>query len=206
MGVHGAVVRTSDHESLISAASLTELCILNAGSGIEEHPTQALLDALTLMQRFGNLSGLRLGYVGDVAHSRVARSGRALLQRLGVQILAAGPNDFVSDDWKNSRVEADELYRTCDAVIALRVQKERHTTGIQTGADFLETFGVSTKRLEQMKPSAVVLHPGPCNRGVEIDDAVVSHPRCLMFQQVKNGVRVRTEVIQRFSNSPEVKL
>lgn len=204
MGVHGAVVRTTDHDSLLGATTQTSLRVLNAGSGIHEHPTQALLDAVTLMQRFGAVQGLRIGYVGDVAHSRVARSGRDLFRRLGAQVLAAGPDDFVSSDWKECRVDTDELYSTCDAVIALRVQKERHIDGIQAAADFLETFGVSIRRLEQMKSSAVVLHPGPCNRGIEIDSAVVSHPRCLMFQQVQNGVRVRTQLIQQFSNSLEV--
>ncbi len=199
MGIHGAVVRTADHEALLHAAAKTDLRILNAGSGTLEHPTQALLDAVTLIQQFGEIHGLSIGYVGDVAHSRVARSGRNLFQRLGARVIAAGPKDFFSDDWMKAQRSIDELYDTCDAVIALRTQSERHGVPTSGQNEFLSRYGVTTQRLSQMKPRAVVLHPGPCNRGVEIHEEVLSDPRCLMFKQVQNGVRVRTYLIEKFS-------
>jgi aspartate carbamoyltransferase catalytic subunit len=199
MGVHGLIVRTTDQDSFFSAASKTSMRILNAGSGATEHPTQALLDAYTLTERFGSVSQLKIGYIGDVAHSRVARSGRALLSRMGAEVIVAGPSGFISEDWSSAQREVSELYSSCDAVILLRAQTERHGAQVADMSNYLNEFGLSEKRVKDLKPGAVVLHPGPCNRGVEIESSVLDMDRCLMMRQVKNGVKIRTALISMYS-------
>jgi aspartate carbamoyltransferase catalytic subunit len=173
--------------------------VINGGVGSREHPTQTLIDALTLRQEFGSLEGLRVAIVGDIRNSRVARGLLTALPVLGVEITLVGPTLLLPpvNPW-GARVTAglDEELGDVDVVYLLRIQAERGSaSGIASLAGYARRFGMNAERLSMMKPSAVVMHPGPINRGVEIDDAVADGDRSLILRQVANAVPVRMAVI-----------
>ena len=179
--------------------------IANAGDGTNEHPTQALLDALTLRGHFrdhtGDLAGLHVVIVGDIVRSRVARSNAHLLTKLGAQVTVVAPSTMLPEDidlWPVAVAsDLDVVIGDADAVMALRIQHERIDTeaGLES-LDYRERFGLTVERAARMKPGAVVMHPGPMNRGVEIDDAVADGPRSLIRVQVRNGVWARMAVVE----------
>jgi aspartate carbamoyltransferase catalytic subunit len=177
--------------------------VVNAGDGMHEHPTQALLDAATLRERLGGLDGRRIAIVGDVLHSRVARSNVHLLATLGAEVVVVGPPTLLPAglaDWPvaNLRVSTDldaEL-PTVDAVMMLRVQAERMHGGFFPSArEYSIAYGLSERRAELLADHAVVLHPGPMLRGMEIASAVADSPRSAITAQVRNGVHVRMAVL-----------
>ncbi|MGH8913060.1 MAG: aspartate/ornithine carbamoyltransferase family protein, partial [Acidimicrobiia bacterium] len=172
----------------------------NAGVGRREHPTQTLIDALTLRQRFGSLDGLRMGIVGDVANSRVARDHLAALPALGVELTLIGPTTLIppSNPWGiRTTPEMDDELGDLDVVYLLRVQKERGATaGLGSGSGYSRRYGMSAERLSMLKPTSVIMHPGPLNRGIEIDDAAVGSDRSLILEQVANGVPMRMAVLE----------
>jgi aspartate carbamoyltransferase catalytic subunit len=177
--------------------------VINAGDGTHEHPTQALLDAATLRERLGGLDGRRVAIVGDVLHSRVARSNVHLLATLGAEVVVVGPPTLLPTglaEWPvpNLRVSTDldaEL-PTVDAVMMLRVQAERMHGGFFPSArEYSIAYGLSEKRAEQLPDHAVVLHPGPMLRGMEIASVVADSPRSAITAQVRNGVHVRMAVL-----------
>ncbi|MGI8706284.1 MAG: aspartate carbamoyltransferase catalytic subunit [Sphingomicrobium sp.] len=185
------VVRHRENGAPARVAEIADCPVINAGDGTNEHPTQALLDALTLRARFGKLDGLKVAICGDVNHSRVARSNIKLLQRLGAQIRLAGPEKLVPDDLDTMSV--DEAIAGADVVMMLRVQRERLGEDLgDAPGEYLERYGLTRERLERAAPDAVVMHPGPMNRGVEIEDSVADDPqRSLIAVQVEYGVAVR---------------
>jgi aspartate carbamoyltransferase catalytic subunit len=173
--------------------------VINGGLGRREHPTQTLADALTLRQEFGGLEGLRMAIVGDIRNSRVARGHLIALPVLGVEITLVGPTPFLppANPWgvRTSNDLDDEL-GAVDVIYLLRIQAERGSSaGIPSIAGYARRFGMSRDRLSMMKPTAVVMHPGPMNRGVEIDDPTADGERSLILRQVANGVPVRMAVI-----------
>ncbi|HKM16802.1 MAG TPA: aspartate carbamoyltransferase catalytic subunit [Limnochordia bacterium] len=196
LGVNAAVVRHSlDWPELIAGEKL-KLSLVNAGSGHYEHPTQALLDALTIKQHFGRFADLKVAIVGDVLHSRVARSDKLLLEQLGAQVSFSGPDRFYPHDLSDCRwVDFDQALAESDVVMVLRVQHERHQ-GYFDVSDYNRHFGLNSIRLMQMKEDAIILHPGPVNRSVEITDDVLQNHRCKVLQQVTNGVAVRMAVME----------
>jgi aspartate carbamoyltransferase catalytic subunit len=172
-----------------------DIPIVNAGDGINEHPTQALLDALTLRDRLGDLQGKTLGIVGDVRHSRVARSNSFGLPKLGMKVLMSGPGSLCPPEMASLGVEVcstiDEVLERVDAVMVLRVQRERiGPSMIPSEKEYRRVFGLTSSRLAR-HPKLVVMHPGPMNRGVEIDDAVADAPQSTFREQMHNGVYVR---------------
>jgi aspartate carbamoyltransferase catalytic subunit len=173
--------------------------VINAGAGRREHPTQTLIDALTLRQEFGHLDGLRMAIVGDISNSRVARGHLEALPALGVELTLVGPTPFLprSNPW-GVRVSTDlddELGDT-DVVYLLRIQSERGASdGIPADGGYARRYGMTEERLSMLKPAAVIMHPGPLNRDVEIDDTVADGERSLILAQVANGVPVRMAVI-----------
>ena len=176
--------------------------VINAGDGTHEHPTQALLDALTLRQRLGGIAGRRVVIVGDILHSRVARSNAFLLSTLGAEVVLVGPRTLLPvgvESWP-VRVSADldaEL-PGADAVLMLRVQAERMNGGFFPSArEYSIQYGLSERRLALLDEDAVVLHPGPMLRGMEIASAVADSPRAAVLQQVTNGVHMRMAVLFR---------
>ncbi len=173
--------------------------IVNAGDGAHEHPTQALLDALTLRQRKGRLQGLRVAIVGDLLHSRVARSNLWLLTKLGADVILCGPPTLVPPG-----IEAlapvthriDEACEGADAIMMLRVQRERMSGGyFPSSREYHVRFGLTEARVQRAKKDVVVLHPGPMNRGVEIATEVADGPYSVILDQVTNGVAIRMAVL-----------
>lgn len=176
--------------------------VINAGDGTHEHPTQALLDALTLRQRLGDIAGRRVVIVGDILHSRVARSNAFLLSTLGAEVVLVAPHTLLPvgvNGWP-VRVSADldaEL-PGADAVLMLRVQAERMNGGFFPSArEYAVHYGLSERRLALLDDHAVVLHPGPMLRGMEIASSVADSPRAAVLQQVTNGVHMRMAVLFR---------
>ncbi|MGX7829257.1 aspartate carbamoyltransferase catalytic subunit [Actinokineospora sp. 24-640] len=177
--------------------------VVNAGDGTHEHPTQALLDAATLRDRLGGIDGRRVGIVGDVLHSRVARSNVHLLTKLGAEVVVVAPPTLLPTalaDWPVDGLtvsyDLDAELPTLDAVMLLRVQAERMHGGFFPSArEYAISYGLSAARLAMLPEHAVVLHPGPMLRGMEIAHAVADSPRAAITEQVANGVHVRMAVL-----------
>ncbi len=173
--------------------------VINAGAGRREHPTQTLIDALTLRQEFGHLDGLRMAIVGDISNSRVARGHLEALPALGMELTLVGPTPFLPryNPWGvKVSTDLDEELGDTDVVYLLRIQSERGASvGIPADGGYGRRYGMSEERLSMLKPTAVLMHPGPINRGVEIDDAAADGERSLILAQVANGVPVRMAVI-----------
>ncbi|MFC9994291.1 aspartate carbamoyltransferase catalytic subunit [Nocardia sp. NPDC127526] len=176
--------------------------IINAGDGMHEHPTQALLDALTLRQRLGDLEGKRIVLVGDILHSRVARSNAFLLSTLGAEVVLVAPRTLLPvgvDAWPvRISHSLDPELPGADAVMMLRVQAERMNGGFFPSArEYSINYGLNERRLGMLDEHAVVLHPGPMLRGMEIASAVADSPKAAVLQQVNNGVHMRMAVLFR---------
>jgi aspartate carbamoyltransferase catalytic subunit len=174
--------------------------VVNAGDGTHEHPTQALLDAATLRERLGDLAGRRIAIVGDVLHSRVARSNVHLLRTLGADVVLVAPPTLLPvgvDSWGvDVSHELDAELPSVDAVMMLRVQAERmHGNFFPSAREYSVTYGLSEARLALLPEHAVVLHPGPMLRGMEIASAVADSPRAAITDQVRNGVHMRMSVL-----------
>lgn len=186
---------TSDAPRFVTA--IMDCPVINAGDGTNEHPTQALLDAATLMQRFGRIDGLKIAICGDLAHSRVARSNAKLLPRLGAEVRLAGPPALLPPDFAGSG-SIDEAVEGADVVMMLRVQRERLEEDLNDApGEYLARYGLTAERLARAAPGAAVMHPGPMNRGVEIDGALADDPeRSLILLQVEMGVAVRMACLE----------
>jgi aspartate carbamoyltransferase catalytic subunit len=173
-----------------------EAPVINAGDGTNEHPTQALLDAATIFHSFGHIDGLRIAICGDVRHSRVARSNSKLLQRFGAEVRLAGPPELMPGDIPNLSI--DEAIEGADVVMMLRVQRERLERDFgDAPGEYLDRYGLTTERLAKAAPNAAVMHPGPMNRGIEIDSAIADDPdRSLITLQVEMGVATRMACLE----------
>ena len=182
---------------------LSRICkasIINAGDGMHEHPTQALLDALTILERKGRLAGLQVAIIGDLTHSRVLRSNALLLTRMGATVRACGPPTLVPPGLDRLGVRVshsiDEAVDGADVVMMLRVQHERMSgLFLPSVREYFTLFGLTPARLERAAPDVIVMHPGPMNRGVEIDSEVADGPWSVILEQVANGVAVRMAVL-----------
>ncbi|HWL48942.1 MAG TPA: aspartate carbamoyltransferase catalytic subunit [Acidimicrobiia bacterium] len=181
------------------AAEWSRRPVINAGVGRREHPTQTLIDALTLRQEFGHLDGLRMAIVGDIRNSRVARGHLEVFPTLGMELTLVGPTPFLpSDNPWGVRVstDLDDELGDVDVVYLLRIQTERGASdGIPADGGHARRYGMNVERMSMLKPAAVIMHPGPINRGVEIDDVAADGERSLILEQVANGVPVRMAVI-----------
>lgn len=193
------VIRHGEHEALQRAAGLLEPSVVNAGSGARHHPTQALLDAFTLTRRWGSLEGKRILICGDIVRSRVAGSNIALLRKLGAEVRLAGPAAFLPKKTTASTFnDFGAALEGADAVMMLRIQHERALGGADAPAleDYVRDWRLDAARLGKAKPDALVLHPGPMNRGVEITGEIADGERSLIREQVESGVAVRMAVME----------
>ena len=199
MGTDLFVVRHWLADAADLAAEWSGRPVINAGVGRREHPTQTLIDAMTLRQEFGHLDGLRMAIVGDIRNSRVARGHLEAFPTLGVKLTLVGPTPFLPNHnpWGvRVRTELDDELGDVDVVYLLRIQNERGASqAIPADQSYARRYGMNAERLSMLKPAAVVMHPGPMNRGVEIDDAVADGERSLILDQVANGVPLRMAVI-----------
>ncbi|QKE73098.1 aspartate carbamoyltransferase catalytic subunit [Arthrobacter citreus] len=198
IGVEAVIIRHTEDEYFqeIKDAGMP---ILNAGDGCGNHPTQCLLDLLTIKQEFGSFEGLKVAIAGDLRHSRVARSNAEALTRLGAKVYFASP-----DEWKDDKntygayKNLDELVEEVDVMMLLRVQHERHdgkTNHIME--NYLQNHGLTIEREAKMKPNSIIMHPAPFNRDVEIASELVECERSRIFKQMENGVYVRMAVLKR---------
>ena len=195
------------HPSAGAPHQLARVCraaIVNAGDGAHEHPTQALLDALTIRRRRGSFDGLRVAILGDILHSRVARSNAHLLTTLGASVTVAGPGTLAPPEFAaltgggNLSVvrRVEEAVEGADVVMVLRIQRERQDSAfLPSLREYAVHYGLNLKRLELAKPDAIVMHPGPMNRGIEIASDVADGARSLILDQVANGLAVRMAVL-----------
>ncbi|WP_395622853.1 aspartate carbamoyltransferase catalytic subunit [Sphingomonas daechungensis] len=190
------VIRHRENGAPAAMTELMDCAVINAGDGTNEHPTQALLDALALQIRFGDLNGLKVAICGDIRHSRVARSNAKLLPRLGAEVRLAGPPSLLPGDIP--ALSIDEAIDGADVVMMLRVQRERLEEDLGDGpGEYLERYGLTAERLGRAAPDAVVMHPGPMNRNVEIADDVADDPeRSLILLQVEAGVATRMACLE----------
>lgn len=211
------VIRCNDQINMEEIGNTLSVPVLNAGWGRRSHPTQALLDALTLRENWGasgsgaeGLRGKKVLFVGDVKHSRVVASHRELAGILGYEIAFCGPPSFLPEGTGEAGgprgfEKLAEALQWADAVIALRVQKERHDNeNLFLLEDYRESFGLNPEALRQLKADGLILHPGPVNYGVEIETEILADPRCKILKQVENGVFLREALIrQLFSGGEE---
>ncbi len=205
MGVNAVVVRTAASGGAKLLAQRLDCAVVNAGDGRHEHPTQGLLDILTLQEALGSVQGRAIGIVGDIANSRVARSDLLGLTALGARVVLIGPPPLLpiamsglarSPGSASIEHDLDRVLPTLDAIIMLRVQTERAAGG-GIASDYRTWYGLTAHRLARMANHAVVMHPGPMNRGQEIDGTVADGPRSVILRQVSLGVAVRMAVLER---------
>jgi aspartate carbamoyltransferase catalytic subunit len=189
------VIRHSERGAPREVAEAMDCPVINAGDGRGEHPTQGLLDALTIRRRKGRISGLKVAICGDVVHSRVARSNLVALQKLGAEIRLVGPEALLpmAPDGIHSFTDMDAGIEGADVVMMLRIQRERMEQALASSlSDYHARYGLTRERLQRAAPDAIVMHPGPINRGVEIDSDVADDPqRSALLDQVEIGVSVR---------------
>ncbi len=199
------VVRHDQSGAPLLLAQKVDAAVINAGDGLHEHPTQALLDALTIRRRKGRLQGLTVAICGDILHSRVARSNIHLLTTMGSRVRVVGPPTLIPAEAGRLGVEVfhdmDAGLAGADIVMMLRLQRERMNGGLVPSArEYFRFYGLDTARLSKAADDALVMHPGPMNRGVEIDSAVADDPaRSLIREQVEMGVAVRMAVLDTLS-------
>ena len=190
------VVRHSEGGAVARVAEKMDCAVINAGDGAGEHPTQALLDALTIRRRFGRIEGLKVAICGDIAHSRVAGSNMRALPLLGAQLIVAGPEALLPAPLPpgvTATTDFDEAIAGADVVMMLRIQRERLPAGLEDMlGGYHAAYGLTRDRLARAAPHAIVMHPGPMNRGVEIgDDVADDRARSVILDQVEHGVAVR---------------
>jgi aspartate carbamoyltransferase catalytic subunit len=177
--------------------------IVNAGDGTHEHPTQALLDALTILDRRHALEGLRVAIIGDIAHSRVARSNVHLLAKFGVDIVLCGPATLLPQELAqiapgvSLTTDIREAITNADVIMMLRVQLERQHDPPLSAGEYFQFYGLRLEHMALAKPDAIVMHPGPINRGRELSSEVADFQRSVILNQVENGVAVRMAVLER---------
>jgi aspartate carbamoyltransferase catalytic subunit len=190
------VIRHRENGAPARIAELMTAPVINAGDGTNEHPTQALLDALAVRLHFGRIDNLKVAICGDIQHSRVARSNTKLLSRLGAEVRLGGPPSLVPDDVP--ALSIDEAIAGADVVMMLRVQRERLEEDLNDApGEYLQRYGLTAERLASAAPRAVVMHPGPMNRGVEIADEVADDPEhSLILLQVEAGVATRMACLE----------
>lgn len=210
MRIDMVVMRHGASGSAQFLAERIESNVINAGDGTHEHPTQGLLDLLTLRDHFGDLKGRRVCICGDVLHSRVARSNIWGLQKLGVEVAVCGPRSLLPNAIEEFGVRVidriEEAIEWADALNILRLQLERMTAGyIPSSREYNRVFGVTRERLERAPRDILIMHPGPMNRGVEIDSDVADGPHSVILNQVTNGIAVRMAVLYLLSGGkPEL--
>ena len=209
MKIDAVVMRHPSPGAPLHLTNYIDSIVINAGDGAHEHPTQALLDMTTLKEKFGYLKGLKIGIVGDISHSRVALSNIYGLKTMGAEITLCGPSTlippFVEDLGVNVNYNIDEVIEWADALNILRIQRERMSGGLLPSIrEYRNLFGISSDRLSRHKKELVIMHPGPMNRGVEIDSSVADSDQAIILDQVLNGVASRMAILYLLLGGKEI--
>jgi aspartate carbamoyltransferase catalytic subunit len=200
IGVNTVVIRHEQDRYFDELTGKIGIPIVNAGDGCGHHPTQSLLDLLTIKQEFGRFAGLKVAIIGDIRHSRVARSDANVLTRLGAEVVFSGPEQwFDKEIIGNCQYESvDKAIASSDVVMLLRIQHERHHDKENLSlSDYHQQFGLTVEREKRMKTGSIIMHPAPVNRDVEIADSLVECERSRIFKQMQNGVFVRMAALKR---------
>ncbi len=202
MGIDGLVVRHASSGAVAQIRQWTNASVINAGDGWHQHPTQAMLDAFTIRRRLGSIEGRHILICGDVAHSRVARSNVEAFTKLGATVTLVAPRTLLPptlQGWPVSVADSlDEVIGDVDVAYFLRIQKERMSEALlPSDREYRAHYGLTVERARALGSGALIMHPGPMNRGVEIDPAVADDPRSAVLDQVSNGVAVRMAVLYR---------
>ncbi len=198
------VVRCGDDDPLGEVTKKSQIPVINAGFGAKSHPTQALLDAFTIQERFGKFKGVKVLLVGDIDHSRVASSDIKLLKSFGADVKVCAPNSFYKKDLGVENISSlDEALSWCDVYMGLRVQFERHEAknDFLSEEDYIAAYSLNSQRLEKLSEEAIIMHPGPVNWGVEFQTSVQEDKRLVMWQQKENGVYTRAALMEKLLKS-----
>jgi aspartate carbamoyltransferase catalytic subunit len=200
MKVDMVVIRHSSPGASVFLSKNVDSCIINAGDGTHEHPTQALLDAYSLRERIGSLKGRKILIVGDILHSRVALSNIFTYQKLGAQVTVCGPKSLIPKHIESLNVKVETNFikalNWCDAVNMLRIQNERMSESyFPSTREYVQQFGLNKEILDSLNKEIIVMHPGPINRGVEITSEVADSDQAIILDQVENGVAIRMSVM-----------
>jgi aspartate carbamoyltransferase catalytic subunit len=205
LGVDICVIRHSEvdyYKQLIDSPTI-QTSIVNGGDGSGQHPSQSLLDLMTIYEEFGGFEGLKIVIAGDITHSRVAKSNMQVLKRLGAQIFFTGPSQWYSEEFDvyGQHVDIDDVIEEIDVLMLLRVQHERHDGNESFSKEgYNSQFGLTEARYKRLKDTAIVMHPAPVNRDVEIDDSLVEAPKARIVRQMTNGVFVRMAILEAVLN------
>lgn len=195
MGIDALVIRHRENGMPLQVAQWVDIPVLNGGDGSRAHPTQGLLDLLTIRRHFGRIAGITVTIVGDLAHSRVMRSLVASLPKMGAKVRLVAPLALMPDDVDHMDAEVftdfDEAIKGSQVVYLLRIQHERMDGRLENLPAYIEAYGLTEARMETIPEHVAIMHPGPINRDVEIASAIVDDPRCLILNQVSHGVLVR---------------
>lgn len=195
LGCDAAIIRDKKNEYWKELEGI-KMPILSGGDGTGNHPTQSLLDLLTIRQEFGHFDGLKVCIVGDIIHSRVAHTDIEVMERLGMEVYTSGPDEFKEEGF--NYIDFDKAIKEMDVIILLRIQHERLSSEmVMSKEDYNKQFGLNKDRVRAMKPNAIIMHPAPFNRGVEIDDDCVECEKSRIFKQMSNGVFVRMAAVER---------
>lgn len=193
LGMDGVVIRHSQDEYFKELEGIN-IPIFNGGDGKTNHPTQSLLDLMTIYEEYGSFKGLKCCIVGDISHSRVAHTNIEVMERLGMEVYISGPSEY--NDGSARYLDFDEACKTCDVIMLLRVQFERHSEDMSiTKEEYHARYGLTMDRVNNMKENAIITHPAPFNRGIEIADEVVECSKSRIYKQMTNGVYTRMAVI-----------
>lgn len=193
LGVDGIVIRSSQDEYFKELENIN-IPIFNGGDGKSNHPTQSLLDLMTIYEEYGKFEGLKCCIIGDIAHSRVAHTNIEIMQRLGMDVYISGPDEF--NDNSGKFIPLDVAIKSMDIIMLLRVQFERHSEQMSMSIEEYHTqYGLTKDRVDMMKEGSIIMHPAPVNRGVEIADEVVECKKSRIFKQMSNGVYIRMAVV-----------
>ena len=193
IGVDGVIIRSSVDEYYKELETI-KIPIFNGGDGKSNHPTQSLLDLMTIYEEFGYFKGLKCCIIGDIMHSRVAHTNIEIMKRLGMDVYISGPEEY--NDNSATFITVDEAIKDMDVIMLLRVQFERHSENMSMSIEeYHQQYGLSLDKVNKMKDKAIIMHPAPVNRGVEIADDVVECEKSRIYKQMTNGVFVRMSVI-----------
>ena len=193
LGVDGVIIRHSKDEYYKEVENI-QIPIFNGGDGKGQHPTQCLLDLMTIYEEYKKFEGLKCCIVGDISHSRVAHTNIEVMERLGMEVYISGPKEF--DDGSAKWISLDDAVKEMDIIMLLRVQFERHEKKMNiTKEEYFNQYGMTLERMNKMKGNAIIMHPAPINRDVEIADEVAECPKSRIYKQMTNGVYIRMAVI-----------
>lgn len=198
IGINALVIRHPEAGYYHELVERLNIPVLNGGDGSGEHPSQSLLDLVTIYEEFKTFQGLNVAICGDLVHSRVARSNASVLRRLGANVVGCSPESWWDESMGLERRNIDDVLHESDVIMLLRVQHERHIMGdIFSKEDYHTQFGLTVDRVERMKPDAIIMHPAPVNRDVEIAGSLIEHEKSRIFPQMTNGVYARMAILHR---------